>query len=90
MTELFTFASGLIGSALLGVAKKTNMLDGKVGKFIKPFQPAVVMGAAVGLPLLANAIGLSEVPSADVFTAAPLTTVLNVTLREVLRRLQGK
>ncbi len=89
MTELITFLSGLVASTLLGAIKKnTILLDRKIGDWIKPVQPFVVLGAAVGLPMLANMFGIVDIPSAEIFAAAPATTLLTVTAREVMKRLK--
>lgn len=80
----------LAGSALFGLVKKyTSVLDGKIGRAIKPLQPVVVMGAGIGLPFLTNWLGIAPVDPAALATA-PLATVALVSTREVWRRLSGQ
>ena len=90
MEVLISYVAALAASALLGLIKSTvNFVDPKVTAFIKPFQPVVVALLAVGLPLLCTAIGIVEVPVADVVAQAPLATIVAVTAREVLKRLRN-
>lgn len=86
--ELANLAAAFAGSAALGFVKsKTRVLDGKIGGFVKPIQPLLVYGAAVGLPLLASKIGLiSGVPDAAAFIDAPLATLFTISAREGLAR----
>lgn len=82
---LGTFAA----SAVLGVTKKyTGVLDGALGKVVKPLQPAIVAVVGLGLPYLANALHLSGVPDASTFVAAPTATIIAVTLREIAAKLK--
>lgn len=89
MLELFTLLSGLLASTVLGVIKKqTTLLDHKIGEFVKPLQPIVVLGVSVALPLLGDALGIANLPTAEVFAAAPATTLAMVAARESLKRLK--
>lgn len=91
IVQAFTFLGAVAGSAVLGFLKQqTYVLDGRIGQFVKPAQPLLVALASVGLPLLGNAIGLSDVPSADVFTSAPTSTLLTVVAREGWRRFSAR
>lgn len=87
--NLATFAATFAASAALGFTKKyTSALDGSFGKIVKPVQPLLVTAAGIGLPLLANAIGIGQVDP-NAFMAAPTATIVAVSLREVLKRLGG-
>jgi hypothetical protein len=86
----YATASGFISSAILGGIKKIQpIVDSAVWKLIKPIQPIVVAALTMALPIVANALGISDVPTADVFVAAPFGTVIAVTAREVLKKLKG-
>jgi hypothetical protein len=85
--DLLAAASAFGASFLLGTIKKAvGGADNAIVNFIKPVQPLVVGVAALGIPYLASAIGIAQVPDAATFVTAPTATVLAVTLREVTRR----
>ncbi|KKN88096.1 hypothetical protein LCGC14_0251680 [marine sediment metagenome] len=78
------------GSALLGGLKSlTGSLDGKIGRAVKPLQPALLTLAGIGLPAAAQALGIAEVDPA-MFVTAPTATVVMVSIREAMLRLRGK
>lgn len=80
----------LAGSVLFGLVKKyTGVLDGKIGRAVKPLQPVIVMAAGIGLPFLTSWLGIAPVDPAA-FTTAPLTTVALISTREAWQRLSGK
>ncbi|MGE0347390.1 MAG: hypothetical protein AB7N73_14940 [Gemmatimonadales bacterium] len=83
-------ALGALGaSALFGLVKKyTGLLDGRIGRAVKPLQPAIVTAAGIGLPFLTQLLGIAPVDPAA-FTTAPLTTVALVSTREAWQRLSG-
>ena len=82
---------GALGaSALFGLVKRyTKVFDGKIGRAIKPIQPALVMAAGIGLPFLTSWLGIAPVDPAALATA-PLATVVLVSTREVWLRVSGK
>jgi len=95
MEQIPTAGEALIGvaAALLGGGLKfgASWLDGKVGsvdrsisKALKgPVMPAVVLpGLSVLLPMAAGALGISDVPTADVVASAPVATVIAIAARE--------
>lgn len=84
LTYLFTIASSAILGAVKGFLEKIDM---QLSDWIKPFQPIAVGILGILLPLLCKALGIEVFP-ADVLAAAPLGTVIAVTLRELLERLQ--
>ena len=89
MEDLIAYASAIGGSWLLGMTKKyTTMFDTAIGKVIKPLQPVVVAGLALLIPLIANAIGIVEVPTADALATAPTAALVAVVAREVLKKLK--
>lgn len=87
----FLAALGVVGgSAFFGTLKSyTSILDGKIGKVIKPLQPALLTLAGIGLPFLTQSLGIMEIDPA-VFVTAPTTTIAMVTMREGLLRARGK
>lgn len=88
--DLISVLGVLAGSSLFGVVKKQTMaLDGKIGKAVKPMQPALVMAAGVGLPYLTDALGIAAVDP-SVFITAPTATIAVVTVRETAARIRGK
>jgi hypothetical protein len=82
---------GALGaSALFGLVKKyTRVLDGKVGRVVKPLQPAIITATGIGLPFLTSLLGIAPVDPAA-FVTAPATTIALVTAREAWQRLSGK
>lgn len=88
LVDLTAWVTGLGASLVWGAAKKwTGALDTKVGHAIKPVQPVLVGALAVALPFLSNAIGITDLPPADVIAAAPSAAIVGVTAREIFRRL---
>lgn len=91
MDELVTVATGLAASAALGLIKAgTDRLDARLTAVLKPFAPALVTGLSIGLPLLGNAVGLSDLPPADVVANAPVSAVAGIVGRELAVRLARK
>ena len=89
MEQLLSYGAGILGSIILGAVKRnTTLFDSKIGDFIKPVQPAIVFGLSIGLPLLGNAIGITDIPDATVFANAPTATLVAITAREIFKRLQ--
>lgn len=84
-------ALGAVGaSTALGFVKsKTRLLDTWIGRKLKPVQPLVIYGAAIGLPYLVGALGIAPVDP-EVFAAAPTATVATIAAREVLKRIRGR
>jgi len=64
----------------------TGNLDGQVRKAIGPALPAVATVLSALLPLAGNAIGITDLPPADVVAAAPTAAVSGIILRELSRR----
>ncbi|KKN37820.1 hypothetical protein LCGC14_0759640 [marine sediment metagenome] len=78
------------GSMLFGTIKSyTGILDGKIGSVIKPLQPALLTLAGIGLPMAAQALGITDIDPA-MFITAPTTTIAMVTMREGMLRARGK
>lgn len=85
VTHLATYATAAAATFLLGAAKKyTSLADTKVGSWIKPVQPWVVMGLSVLLPRIIH--GTPNVPDAGALAAAPTATLLAVGAAELIRR----
>jgi hypothetical protein len=90
---LSSLAAGLVKKGLGFVDNSLAAARGEVGKvdvkwvqFVKSFMPAIVAVFAVAIPMLASALGLTEIPTADAMGNAPLATVLAVILRELIAR----
>ena len=83
----FVALGTLIVSGGLEVFKKfTTSLDGKIGRFIKPVQPVLVLLGGFGFPYIAQALNLSEGVDPAVFFSAPTFTVGLVAARELYQR----
>ncbi|MCP4902914.1 MAG: hypothetical protein GY906_38620 [bacterium] len=90
LVNLLATLSGLAGVLLTGaLSAPIKKLDYKVQNFIKPFKPMIAVGLGIGLPMLANAIGISDIP-AEALMDAPLGTVLGISMREAAKRLKGR
>jgi hypothetical protein len=88
---LLASASGIVGSFLLGLAKvglaKVKVLDTLIWKVVQPFQPVILMGLGVLLPLLVNALGLiAPLPDGALIASAPLAALIGITTRELAVR----
>ncbi len=82
---------GVAGGSLLfgGLKELTSLLDGKIGKIIKPLQPALITLAGIGLPIAAQALGIADIDPA-IFVTAPTATIVMVSIREAMLRVRGK
>lgn len=90
LTDLLSAAGVFAASFVLGQLKsRTAALDGRIGSFIKPLQPAIVVLAGVGLPTLTAALGIAPVDP-SVFVTAPTATIAAVTFREAAERLRRR
>lgn len=90
LTDLLATAGVFVASAVLGALKgHTSALDGKLGRIVKPFQPALVALAGFGLPAVTAALGIAPVDP-SVFVTAPTATIAAVTLREAAARLRRR
>lgn len=79
-------ATGLLKHVAGSVSDATAGADKAVHNLFKPVLPAVVLGLSMAIPVLANAIGLTDIPSAEIVATAPVSTVAGIALREALRR----
>lgn len=85
LAMLFTKAGKWIAGKLDGT---TAEADEYLTKLYKPFQPVVAMGLAI---LLAKVHFLhGSVPSGELLAAAPITTIVGVSLRELYLKFFGK
>jgi hypothetical protein len=89
--DLLNYATGFASVAVLGVVKKyTGIADTKIGAFVRPIQPVLALGLAIGLPFAAKALRLTtEVDPAQV-AAAPTATIIAIAAAEVLSRITKK
>ncbi len=93
-----TLLVGLGATLLTGVVRKiatkadaaVGSIDKKITHAIGPALPVVATGFAVILPLLSNAIGLSQVPDASVILNAPASAIVGIVLREAFTKIFGK
>lgn len=85
------YAIGAAAVALTGVVTRPfKGADNKVGAFIRPAQPLIALalpGLARHVPIIGDA--LASVPP-DVFTSAPVGTLVGIAALEGLKRLFGK
>lgn len=94
--ELSQQLSGLVGAAggVLGVALSSLLVpvakrvDDTLVRAVKPFRPAIAGGIALALPFLAKLVHVDAVDPAA-FIAAPVTTILAITARELRKRLDS-
>lgn len=80
------FLGSVVGSAILGTIKKfTPIFDSSASQVIKPFQPILVTAFGILIPVLAQAFHFTADPNAltTAFIAAPLGTILAITIREI-------
>lgn len=82
-------ALGTAGIRALGglVDRKAGNLDNQFRKAIGPGLPVVATVLSAVLPLAGNAIGITDLPPADVVASAPLAAISGIVLRELGRRL---
>lgn len=93
-----TLLIGLGATLLTGVVRKVatkadaaiGSVDQRITKAIGPVLPVVATGAAVLIPILSNAIGLSQVPDASVFLNAPASAIVGIVIREAFTKILGK
>lgn len=79
-----TFLGGKLTTAVGGV-------DSKLSGAYRSFQPVIAGALGLALPVACQAVGLLDsCPSGEQLTAAPLGTLLGITLIEATRRAQGK
>jgi hypothetical protein len=90
VNELLAHLSGIAAVFITGTIKHgLGKVDAKLtNKIFKPSQPVVAGAIAVGLPLIANMIGLSSIPDAEVFMRAPATTLATITALEALKKIK--
>lgn len=83
---LAALGSGLIAKGAGAVDTLIGSVDGKVRHVVGPALPLVTAAWAIALPAIGQAIGVTNLPPADVVATAPLAAVFGVTLREVARK----
>jgi hypothetical protein len=83
---LVGLASALTLGGIKAVTRNTGLWDGKIGAVIKPFQPVVVGVLAGVLPAIGNAIGITDIPSAQAVADAPTSAVAAIVIRECFSR----
>lgn len=93
VAALSAFLTGLLKKGLRFVDQSLVSATGGVAavdaawlKAVKAFMPAIVAVFAILLPMLANAIGVVDIPAAEAVANAPAATVLAVIFRELIAR----
>lgn len=90
-TLLIGLGATLVTGAVRKVASKADdaigSVDKKITKAIGPVLPIVATGAAALIPILSNAIGLSQVPDASVLVNAPASAIVGIVLREAFTKI---
>lgn len=84
ITLLISSGVGILSSLTLGAVKKvTSIGDTVVGKWLKPFQPIVIGILTVLFFAAGHVFHISDLPSAQVAAATPVSTVLAIVAREI-------
>lgn len=78
--------TGVVGKGVTAVDKIAGNVDLSYRRKVGPVLPGVVAGLSIVLPMLANRIGLSDVPPADMIANAPVSAIIGITAREVVRK----
>lgn len=78
--------TGIVGKGVTAVDKVTGNIDLSYRRKVGPLLPGVVAGLSIVLPMLANRIGLADVPPADMIANAPVSAIIGITAREVVRK----
>lgn len=91
ITVAITTLAGLAATGAIGAVKKqTTILDGKIGAWIKPVQPAIATGLSIALPWISNALHLSAIPDAQLIANAPASAIIGITVAELVSKLGKK
>lgn len=80
------FGTKLIAGAGSWVDRQLGSVDDAIRKGIGPALPVVATAWAIGLPILANKLGITNLPSADILANAPVSAIAGIALREAGRR----
>lgn len=92
--DIISLISGIVGVGVTLVGKKATQAvtsaDSAIVKAIKPVQPLIAMGVGLLLPKACAAIHLMSCPDAGALVAAPVGTVIGISLLEILNRVKGK
>ena len=84
-TELVTWLTGWLSSFVLGTAKKgVDKIDKKVPAWLKKFQPVIIVVLSIILPLIGKALGIVDMPTAEIVAYAPVAAFLGIASRELL------
>lgn len=93
LTALIGFLSmlGTAGVGKLGTAldKVLDTADGAIRQKLGPALPIVAAALAVAIPLVGNALGLTDLPTATIVANSPLSALIGVVLREAGRKWLG-
>ena len=83
---LASLATGLVTKGAKGLDAKLGTVDASIRKGIGPVLPVVTMGLSVLIPILGKAIGVSDLPTADVIAQAPTAAIIGIAGREAVRK----
>lgn len=82
-----SLATGAVRAGTQWVDDKLTVVNGKVTRSLGPVWPIVVTGFSMALPLLGNALHLTDLPTAQVIATAPVSAIIGIALREAFRHL---
>lgn len=81
--------TGITKAGADAVGRTLSGVDQKVTKGLGPVWPILTMGFAAALPLLSNATGITDLPSAAVIGAAPVSAFAGIVIREAVKKVVG-
>lgn len=79
-------ATGIVGKLAAGLDNKLGTVDSSIRKGIGPVLPIVTTGLSILLPVIGKAIGITDLPTADIVASAPTAAIIGVASREALRK----
>jgi hypothetical protein len=83
---LASLATGLVTKGAKGLDTKLGTVDASIRKGIGPVLPVVTMGLSILIPIVGKAIGVSNLPTADVIAQAPTAAIIGIAGREAFRK----
>lgn len=90
LSALLTAVAGLGSAFILGKVKQhTSAFDTKVGQWLKPAQPAIVVGLSVAAPYIAAHLPGVTIPDPATLINAPVSGIIGVVAAEYAKKLQG-
>lgn len=88
MDQLITYLSGVASVAITGLVKGQLLrLDKRFTAMYKPAQPAIAGALSLVLPIVANTIGIADVPT-EALLQAPVTTLATIAALELFKKVR--